>query len=155
MPQSLSPIPLGTPITNKDGTITTVFRLLWQEIQNAFVLVPTAFSLGLTAQNASIATTSLLTTPASGLYRISYYLRKTVADGVSSSLTFTWGWTQGGTPLTETAAALTTDTASAHQEGSILVQADANSDLTYAVLYASNTPGTMEYDGYVVVERMA
>lgn len=156
MPQSLSPIPIGTPIVDPaDGTITVFFRQAWELIQNAFLLVPTLVVTAALTQGASITTTALVTAPGAGLYRVSYYLRKTVADGVSSSLTFTWGWTEGGTPLTASAAALTTDTSSANQQGSILVQSDTSADLTYAVAYVSNTPGQMKYDVHVVVERLA
>ncbi|HEV8262936.1 MAG TPA: hypothetical protein VGQ19_19545 [Burkholderiales bacterium] len=156
MPQVLSPIPLATPIIEKDGSISAFFRLRWQELIDSFLRTPTASAVSkLSPQSASIATTAAFTTRVAGYYRVSYYMRKTQADGVSSSLTFTWGWTETGVALPESAAALTTDTTSAQQSGSKTVYADAASDLTYAVAYASNTPGQMKYRLEVRVEQLA
>lgn len=144
MPQTLGPLPLGTEIVGEDRTASLFFRLRWEELQQAASQIPTASApysdSGLTA---SLATTVLFTTRIAGMYRITYYIRKTTADGVSSSLTPTFGWTDLGAPLTAPDAALTTDTSTANQSGRREVRADANSDLTIAVTYASNTPGQM------------
>jgi hypothetical protein len=156
VPKSLAPIPLETAIVNpKDGTITQFFRLRWQTLIDIFSATPDVASVSLTNQNAAIVTANAFVTKSAGLYRVSYYLRKTVADGVSSSLTFTYGWTDGGVPLTESAAALSTDATSAEQSGSKLVFADQASGLSYAVAYASNTPGQMKYALRVVVEQLS
>ena len=154
--RSLAPIPTWQPITEKPGTITQYFRLRWQELMDGFTASPTAGGSGglLTGLHASISTTLLLTTPSNGLYRVSYYLRKTTADGVASSLTFTWGWLDHGVALTENASALTTDTTSAQQSGSKVVYADAASSLTYAVTYSSNTPNAMVDEISVSVEQL-
>ena len=155
MPQSLAIIPVGVPIVEEDGSITTFFRLRWNDLIAGFQTTPTVASVQATAQAASMATVAAWTTRTDGIYRISYYMRKTTADGVSSSLTFTWGWTETAVPLTESAAALTTDTTAAEQSGSKVVSADSATDLTYAVTYASNTPGNMKFRINVVVERLA
>ncbi len=154
--RTLQPIPEGTPIATKEGTITLFFRLAWQALIDSFVFTPTVSQIANLAKTAAIATAAVYTTRSSGLYRISYYLRKTVADGVSSSLQVTFGWTdRDGTALTQLDTALTTDTVSAHQSGSIIVYARANTDLTYAVAYASNTPQKMTFNADVMVEAMA
>lgn len=152
MPQSLAPIPAGVVIVDREGTITDFFRLQWQQLINGFQQSPSVASVLAVDQTAAIATTAAFTTRTTGTYRVTYYLRKTVADGVSSSLTFTWGWTEDGVPLTSSAAALTLDTTAASQSGSLVVEADAATDLTYAVSYASNTPARMTYRIRVTTE---
>lgn len=155
MPQSLAPIPQEMQIVDEGGAITEFFRLRWQQLIDAFTLTPSAATVFTTAQTAAIGTSSAFVTRQDALYRVSYYLRKTQADGVSSSLTFTWGWIDGGVALTESAAALTLDSVIAEQSGSKVVMADASSGLTYAVAYASNTPGQMAYSLSVSVEQLA
>jgi hypothetical protein len=152
MPQSLGPIPAGVVIVDDDGAITDFLRLRWQQLIDGFQQTPSVASVLAVGQTADIATTAAFTTRTTGTYRVNYYLRKTVADGVSSSLTFTWGWTEDGVPLTSTAAALTLDTTGATQSGSLVVDADAATDLTFAVSYASNTPARMTYRIRVTTE---
>lgn len=155
MSRALAPLPTWQPIVEKDGTPTNYMLLRWEQLTDGFPQTPTQGGATLlTGQHASIATTSVFTTTSSGFYRISYYMRKTTADGVSSSLTFTYGWLDQGLSLTEAATALATDTTSAQQSGSKVVYADAASDLTFAITYASNTPGTMQYEIGVTVEQL-
>lgn len=154
MARTLSPIPSGTVIVDRGGAITDFFRLRWEELRAAFGSTPAAGSIQKLAQNAALVTTAVFTTRVAGLYRISYYLRKTTADGVSSALTFTFGWTETGFAQTEAQAALTTDAVTAEQSGSKVVWADANTDLTAAIAYASNTPGQMVYRADVAVESL-
>lgn len=159
MPRTLPPIPLGVPIVVKDpvfGAITEFYRLQWQNLIDGNTLTPNvALASLLTPQTAAIPTTSAFVTATGGLYRVAYYLRKTVADGVSSSLQMTVGFVDHGGALTEVFPALTTDTASAHQSGSVLIWADATSTISYAIAYASNTPAKMTYNAYVTVELMS
>lgn len=152
MPRTLDPIPVDVPIVEKDGSITIYFRRLWDTLIAGYQNIGSRAAVALTGQTAAIVTTSAYTTLSSGLYRISWYMRKTVADGVSSSLTVTLGWSESGIALTEAGAALATDTTSAQQSGSKVVSADAASDITFAVAYASNTPNKMTYRIDVVVE---
>lgn len=155
IPQSLAPIPEGTQIVDKNGAITTFFRLRWESLINGFQFTPTVAVVQLTGQHATIVTTAAFTTLTAGRYRISYYLRKTAADGVSSSLTVTLGWTESGIALSESGAALATDTTAAQQSGEKVVDVDAAVDITYAVLYASNTPNQMVYRLTINVEQLA
>src|SRR2546425_9052987 len=111
MPQTLAPIPSGVQIVDpREGAITDFYRLRWQQLIDGFTRVGTVATLSKDGQTAALTTTAVYTTKATGRYRLNWYLRKTVADGVSSSLTVTWGWTESGNPLTEAEAALTTDT---------------------------------------------
>jgi hypothetical protein len=152
MAVAVEPIYLGDQIVDKDGRITERMRLLWQQVIDGFAGTSAKASLSRSNQTAALVTTSVVTLTAGGRYRLSYYLRKTIADGVSSSAAVTFGWSDTAVALTEAFAALTTDTSAAHQSGSILVNADASTDITVAVAYASNTPGQMAYSITVTVE---
>lgn len=155
MANALGPIPAGVPIVEpEDGTISDFFRLRWEQLVSSSQEVGTKGTSLSIGQAAAIVTTAVLTVIGAGLYRISYYMRKTAADGVASSLTFTYGWVESGVPLTEAAAALVTDTTAAQQSGSKLVRADANTDITFSVAYASNTPGAMQFRIDVAVEAL-
>lgn len=159
MARNLSPIPGGTVIVDKTGGITDFFRLRWEELRSAFSSTPAAGSVqfgppGSVALSAALPTTVVFTAKIAGLYRISYYLRKLTADGVSSALTATVGWTETGVAQSESEAAVTVDAVTAQQSGSKVVWADANTDLTIAVAYASNTPAAMTYRVDAAVESL-
>lgn len=154
MPRSLGPIPTGVQIVDKAGAINDFFRLRWQQLIDAFTSTPATGALQKLALTAALVTTAIYTTKSAGVYRISYYMRKTAADGVSSSLTFTFGWSESGIAQTESETALTTDAVTAQQSGSKVVWADAVTDLTAAIAYASNTPGAMSYRVDAVVEQL-
>ena len=154
MPRTLSPIPVGSAIVDRDGTITIFFRLRWQELIAAYTQIPTLALVELTHQHATIPATSAYTTLSSGWYRVSYSIHKTVADGVASSLTVTLGWIRGGVALSQAFAALTTDTTAAQQNDSIVVHADGATDIDYGIVYSSNTPDTMRFEVGVTVELL-
>src|SRR5580765_975642 len=108
MPRALAPIPLGTPITDRDGTITAFFRLRMEAIGAGWNETPSAARVTLGAQTGALATTRVLTTTVSGLYRVSWYLRVTRADPVSSSAAVTLSFVDvDGASLTITGGALT------------------------------------------------
>ena len=94
MAQILSPIPLETPIVDpRTGNISEFFRLRWQELIDNSVRVSTRASASHIGKTAAVGTTTLYTTVAAGMYRLSAFLLKTIADGVNSSLTVTVGFT--------------------------------------------------------------
>jgi hypothetical protein len=146
VPRSLSPIPVGTPITDGKGIVTLFFRLLWQALIDLSLITPTVANTLFANQNAALLTTALYTTTSGGAYRIGYYLEKTIADGVNSSATVTLGWTHNGKAFTQAFAALVLDTTLAFQQDAMDVLADANTNITIALAYASNTPGAMHFD---------
>lgn len=146
MANPLSPIPAGTAITDGKGIITIFFRLAWQLLLDNLQTTPTAATLDLTGQTARIVTRTLLATTNGGQYRVNYSLQRTVDDGVSSSLQVTVGWTQSGSPQTEVEAALTEAAGISHQGLSRPIFADANTPITIAVAYASNTPAKATFD---------
>lgn len=154
MARTLPPIPTETKIVDRFGAVTLFFMQVWETLRASFLVVAAAATLQLTEQSAAIATTAVYTTLSAGLYRLSYYVRKTAIDGVSSSLTVTLGWVEG-IAQTEVQAALAADAVTAQQTGNKVVWADANTDLTIAVAYASNTPAAMKFRLDALVEQIA
>lgn len=109
-------------------------------------LAPTDAGGTLDDQHAAIAATPLAAGQLSaGTYRLTYYARIKTPDGVASSLTVSLGWTEDTLALSQTGAAMTGDTVSTVQNGSIMVTIDRNSSPTYSTAYASNTPAKMGY----------
>ena len=155
MPQSLPPLPSGVAIVAPDASPTAFFRLLWQVLRDAMTRTPTEARLSGSGQTATLATTTIRTTTIQADYEAGYYIRKTTADGVSSSLTVTLGWTENSVAQTRAFAALTTDTTAANQSAVIPILADAATNITIAILYASNTPGQMVYLYRAAVKRLA
>lgn len=155
MPPSTTIIPLETPITQKQGVITLFFRQAYEQLRQAVLYVSTLGN-GYTASGltAALSSAALQTTTVGGLYRVTYYMRKTVADGVSSSLTFTWHWTENGVPLSDSDAALTTDTTGAVKSGTRLFYCDSSVGITFDVAYASNTQAKMTYEIWVRIEQV-
>ena len=145
MPQSLAPIPQGLPITDEQGAATLFFLLRWQDLITSFTQTPTVAKVNASGLTAALATTAIRTLTVAGDYEVGYYIQKTTADGVSSSLTVTLSWTSNGIAQTRAFAALTTDTTGANQSAVIPIYADASTDVTIAVAYASNTPNTMAW----------
>lgn len=154
MPLTLSPIPVGVAITEKGGPITVFFRELWQALIDGFGKVGTAAIVAVAARTSALPLTTLYTTLTAATYRVGVYLEKTAADGVSSSLAVTIGWTHSGAARTHTFAALTTDTVGANLSDAWEFLADGGSDITLSVAYASNTPGTMQYVGSASVVQL-
>lgn len=154
MAVTIDPLYLWDEIVNADRTITGRFREVWEQVRSGFARVSAAAVKTLTGQHAAIVGTVVTTLTAGGNYRLSYYLRKTIADGVSSSVQVTLNWTDQLTALSEVFAALATDSITAHLSGSILVRADNASNVTVDVAYASGTPGVMAFDLVVTVEAV-
>lgn len=162
MPNAVSQVPLDVAFVNIDGdapgSLTEFGRLRWEELrQNAAVNSLIVAPILLLNQNAAIATTNVFAVLVDGLYEVSYYIRKTTVDGVSSNLAFTYGWTESGLPLTEAvpAGALAVDSTSAEQSGTKVMHCDANTALTFAMAYASNTPGAMKFRVDVCARRLS
>lgn len=109
----------------------------------------------LTTQSAAIGATDFSgATLSSGLYRVSYYARITTPDGVSSSLTVTFDWTDGGATPSFSGAAITGNTVTSYQSETKLIHIDSLSPIRYSTAYASNTPGAMKYMLSFALESM-
>lgn len=146
-------------LTETDPNPNWVSRV-WQVWFRSLIDAVNAATLGvatvtLAAQSASISTTDALPdTGASGLFRVSWFLRVTQAATTSSSVAVTVGWTDGSVALTSSGAALTGNTTSTYQTGSLLVQADAATALTYSTTYSSTGATAMQYGLSLTAERV-
>jgi hypothetical protein len=106
-------------------------------------------------QNASIGTTTIGTPTATGMYRVAVYQRITTAAGVSSSLTTTIAWTDGGVTCSLPGAALTGNTTTTVGTFTALVRADGATPVSFSTAYVSNAAGAMKYRLNITLERVA
>lgn len=162
MPFTLNPLLAGTngvPITDAQGVPTIFFLLRWNQLQALAAQTPTVINPGASAvQTAALPTTILYTVPPGngGQFGISWSLQRTAIDGVASSLQATIGWTQSGVAKTHVGRLMNTDSLAADPTDSpIMITADAASDITLSIAYASTTPGAMKYTYTPVVQRFA
>ncbi len=109
-----------------------------------------------TAQEASISTTAFPNAQISGgLYRLSYTAQITRAATTSSSLEITFLWTsQDGTAQTRTSTAMTGNTLTTEQSGSIVVNSDVSGPISYSTTYASVGGVTMQYTVSLIMENL-
>lgn len=106
------------------------------------------------ARSTSIGTTPFtLPALAAGLYRVTFYFRITVADGVSSSLLVTISSTDGAIACLQASTAYAGNATNRPQSGSFLVRCDGATPLNYATTYVSGGGGpAMQYSSEFVVE---
>lgn len=110
----------------------------------------------LTAQAASIAATAIpMPGLSAGLYRVAYYARITTAATNNSSLTVTFDWQDGGVTPTWSGAAITGNTTTTVQSGTLLLLCAASSPIRYSTTYASNGATAMVYKLYITCEGIA
>lgn len=157
MSQPLDGPPYKSDVTEKPGLLsgdwTRWLQLFWARVSSSIQQVGTPKAL--TGQSASIATTTALTVTQNGLYRLSWYLRITTVDAVSSSAQLIVTWREGGVTLTKTFPALTGNTTSTYDGAVWPFAADSGTLITYAVTYASNTPLQMRYRLSLVMEQIS
>ena len=113
-----------------------------------------ASPVAITNGAASIPATDLLSSPVTGLYRITYRFRVTQAATVSSSLILTVTATDGGVACALATAAYTGNAVNQPQTGTVLVRSDNGAPITYAFTYASVGGVPMIYSGDILVEAM-
>lgn len=159
MGAKIDPLPDREPLTLDRGLIGPAWYRWLFNLRSLFVngTQQIGSTLVLTGQHAAISTTGIpLPGPlANGEYRVTSYLRVTAADGVSSSVQLTIGWTESGVTLTALAgAALTGDSITTVQGGTVPLVIDQNTAITYSTTYASNTPGQMQYKLTLLVESV-
>ena len=134
------------------GDWTRWMSVFWLRVRSAAALVGTAVSLS--NQSATIATKTAHTVVQTGLYRVSTYLRVTVADGVASSTTLTLTWREGSQTVTKAFPVVNGDTVTTVESQSLLVGADSGTVITYAIAYTSTTPAKMRYRFSLTVEQV-
>jgi hypothetical protein len=109
----------------------------------------------LTSQSASIPTTNVqMPALVGGVYRLNLYLRELQGAGGNSNLTATVGWTEAGTALSWTSAALVGNNKTTLLTQTLLVRADANTPITYSTTYSSSGSPSMTYEVALLVEQM-
>ncbi len=119
----------------------------------------TANGFDATAQTANIGSTTLITTPVSGRYRISAYIIVTTVDGASStlpSIVLSWNDVDNGQAQTFT---LTPTNAgnlqTTFQSNDAFLSIGSSAALSFSTTgYTSGTPATMQYAIHIVVEAL-
>ena len=169
MPPEPVPMPLSDPIARPrrqglrpgerdplEGLLTLPWVNFMTDREDAITAAPRRLSVvTLTGQGASIGATDIPTQSlGAGLYRITYYARITRPATTSSSLTVTFGWTESGVSLSQSGAAMTGNTTTTQQNGSLLVLSDDASPITYATTYASVGGTSMQYRLSIVLEKV-
>lgn len=147
MSAPLESLPFRSAVIDK-ARILTGDWIRTLQVYTARIITAVQFvgkTVALTDQGAAIGSTVVATITQSGFYRLSWYARVTVADGVSSSLQLTVTWREGSHTSTKTFAALTGDTTSTYDGAVWPFHAESGTQVTYAAAYASNTPAKMRY----------
>lgn len=157
MTQSLDSPPYKADVVETSRKMTGDWirwlNVFWDRVFAAILAVGNGVSV--TDQSASIGTTTAFTVTQGALYRLSWYIRVTVADGVSSSAQLTITWREGAHTSSKTFTALTGDTTSTYDGAVWPFYADSGTQITYAVAYASNTPLKMRYRAALAVEQLS
>lgn len=126
-------------------------------ITSAVELTGNAFDA--TAQTANIGTTTLITSPTTGRYRISAYIIVTTVDGASSTLpkiTLSWNDADNGQPQTfDITPTNSGNTLNTFQFGDAFLSIGSSANVNFATSgYASGTPATMQYAIHITVEAL-
>jgi len=138
-----------------EGLITRPWQDWFSNLLRVISAVSTSVrSVSPSDQSASIGATDLAGGAINaGLYRITYYARITQAATVSSSLTVTFDWPDGGVVPTFSGAAITGNTTTTYQTGTLMVRA-SGAPIRYATTYASVGGTPMKYRLDVVLEAV-
>ncbi len=148
---------LNEPFVGNDQRMTyrwyTYFRGQGQLIDQGPTRIGSPIALA--NQSTSIGTTSITSeTLTAGLYRVTYYLRVTTPDGVTSSIRLNLAWDDTGVSCTHNFTALTNDTVTLPASESFMLNL-SQPPLSYSTTYASNTPAKMRYSLEIVLESVA
>ena len=148
------PLPDRDPLVGDGGLLSEAWRRYLSKLPLTLGAAPMRVSdVALTGQGASIGATNMA--PAglpAGLYRATYYARITTVGSVSSSLTVTLAWTDGGVACTFSGSAITGNTTATTQSGTQLIHIDRASAVNYSTTYASNAAGEMKHSLYWTLE---
>lgn len=145
------------PVTDpKTGWLTQAWVFWLRELATRVnAASPRLQVISLAAQSASIPTTPVpLGELSAGLYRVGYTVRVTRPASVSSSLTVSVHWTSGGAGCSQSFVAVTGNTTSTTQSGNLVLRADRDTSLGYAVAYTSAGAVSAEFSLDVVVEAL-
>jgi hypothetical protein len=155
MADTIEPLPIDAPMVDRPAlTISAIWyrylsEALLQPLQRSAYVVAVKTLPG---QQAAIPPTSTGAVEG-GVYRVSYVVHVTQAASGNSSLTVTIGYTDGGVNLTQSGAAMTTNTVNTVQSGVMLVRVDPATPLTYSTAYTSSGGTKMTYTISFLVEQ--
>lgn len=157
---TVTDFPVREPIADlsQGGLVTERWRVWLRNLNGTVQAQPTKTTTPVTLDDkaATIAITPIPSGAlAAGLYRISWDAYVKTPDGAASSVTITVSWTLNSHVESFTGAAMTGDTTSTSQSYSQLIRVDADSPVSYAILYASTTPGKMIYRADFVLETIS
>lgn len=153
----------GSPVPFGSAVVDATRRLLTSDWVNWFISATArldqtaqrAASVAQTAQAASIPLTPIAAgVGGAGLYRVSAYQRVTTVAGVSSDLTFTLFWTDGGVLCSQAGALMNGNLTTTEQNTTFVVHCDSALSISYSVAYNSNPAGAMQFAVYVAVENV-
>lgn len=155
------PIPgLNEPFPSRDEIVimrgdkaghptTRLTRYMEEVLLNRLQASPVlAQSITILANENTAVSGELAVNLSGGLYRVDVHTALRVCDPVSNSLQLTIGWTLNGLAYTETFTVLNgivLGATTTRQSVVFNLQVDANTSVTYAFTYASNTAGVMHW----------
>lgn len=118
-----------------------------------------SFATDVTGQSTSQSTVTIATTPAGGIYRLSYYADMTTPCTTgSNSVSFSFGWTDAGGARTLTTGSLTmgtAQTATSYLSGGPFEVSVASGNVTYTSTVAGTcATGTSVYEIRPTFERV-
>lgn len=116
-------------------------------------ITPVFFTVGLTAQTATIGTTNITTACPAGVFSLSYYLKTTTA-GSAGTVSLTLSWNDGASvSITTGTASLTSTTSTGLLQGTQLIKCGASTTLSYATTVSGAT-GSPQYSLDISVEQV-
>lgn len=150
------------PFIGPRGLLHPLWAAFIRDLIAAIGVTPIVIgSVALPDQSASIPQTAIVATGlkngviTEGFYRFGYYAQVTTPGTISSSLQVTVKWTYGGQVQTFTGALLNGNTLTTQESvGPKIVAIDANTEVTYAVAYATAGATPMEYSFAVFLEQV-
>lgn len=115
-----------------------------------------ATPVSLTGQGASIPTTAIpIASIAQGVYRVSWYARVTTPATTSSSLIVAITTTDTSATVTQSGAAMISNSTALPASGSFLCYCDRSSLISYSTTYASVGGTSMVYKLLLVAEAVS
>lgn len=89
---------------------------------------------------------------ATGIYRMTYFVRVTTPDGAGSAVQVNFGWSDDLQPLVFNGTNVTGDLVTSYASGMVTFASDGGSPITYETVYSSTTPNAMHYKLAVTLE---
>ena len=156
MANTYAPPPFSDFVVETTRRMTSAWQKWFGDLAASVGTIPSIINrVSLSTQAASIAATNFAgTTLAAGDYRATWYARITRAGTVSSTLTVTLGWTDGGVAQSYAGAAMTGNTTTTVQSGTFMLRSGAATSITYATTYGSVGATAMQYALDLTLEKL-